>query len=117
MKVVSGIMLIVTKITLFAALAMLAASVLVGCQTGTSSGTTGDLESTTTQTTPEATSEPVAYTKDGKLFCPIMKSEIASKEKAVGYVDHKGTRYYMCCQPCLDQAQKDPAILDKVTQS
>lgn len=103
-----------TKFTLFAALAMLGASVLAGCQGGTPAEAAPE---SAQQSTPEAANEPVAYTKDGKLFCPIMKSEIASKEKAVGYVDHKGTRYYMCCKPCLDQAQKNPNIIDEVLKA
>lgn len=43
------------------------------------------------------TIEPERYS----LWCPIMRKPIASIEKATGYVDLSGTRYFVCCESCL----------------
>lgn len=60
--------------------------------------------------TGNAAAEPVAYTNDkGELVCPVMGTVIESKEKAVGYQDYEGTRYYFCCGGCPEQFKKDPA--------
>lgn len=56
------------------------------------------------------TSEPVVFkTKDGKMVCPMMGVEMKDESEAVGYVDHEGTRYYMCCDACLKMGKDDPA--------
>lgn len=43
------------------------------------------------------------------LYCSVMKHAIASYDKAGGYVDHEGVRYYVCCPNCLGAMAKDPA--------
>lgn len=43
------------------------------------------------------------------LYCPVMKSAVASYSKADFYVDHAGVRYYTCCAGCNDPLAKDPA--------
>lgn len=53
------------------------------------------------------------FKKDGELFCPIMKHSIPSADKAEGFVDHEGVRYYVCCGMCLGKAKADPSILKK----
>src|SRR5688572_13077434 len=47
--------------------------------------------------------EPIDYIKD--LMCPIM-GDAASKEYSTEY---NGTKYYVCCPPCLKKVTKDPA--------
>ena len=37
--------------------------------------------------------------------CPIMPSKEALEQF---YVDHEGERYYLCCQICIGQFQKNP---------
>lgn len=57
-----------------------------------------------------AAAEPVAFRNEkGELFCPVMKSVVASKEEAAGFADHKGKRYYFCCAMCPDKFKADPA--------
>jgi len=65
----------------------------------------GSTSSTSTET---GATEPPAYMVDGKLTCPVMGASIESKEKAVGYQDHEGTRYYFCCDMCPDAFKKEP---------
>lgn len=60
-----------------------------------------------------------AFEKDAKkyaatpkmesVYCPVMKSPIASISKANSYVDHEGTRYYMCCGGCDGKFKANPA--------
>ncbi len=52
--------------------------------------------------------EPVAFKKDGKLWCPVMDQEVESAEKAVGYQDVDGVRYYFCCAGCPEPFKEDP---------
>jgi hypothetical protein len=42
----------------------------------------------------------------GKVTCPLMNVATAP-EKAVGFVDIEGIRYYMCCDGCSNTAKKD----------
>ena len=72
----------------------------------------------TSSETPAKTSttetEPVAYTNEkGELFCPVMKSVVASKEKAVGFQDYEGKRYYFCCDMCPGKFKENPALYAK----
>ncbi|HZH98656.1 MAG TPA: YHS domain-containing protein, partial [Fimbriimonadaceae bacterium] len=46
--------------------------------------------------------------EQGKLICPVMKTEIAGVAQAVGYSDYKGKRYYFCCDGCKPAFDKDP---------
>ncbi len=41
--------------------------------------------------------EPVKFT----LWCPIMRQESKSIEKAIGYRDISDVRYYLCCDSCV----------------
>lgn len=43
------------------------------------------------------------------LYCPVSKEVIASYGAASGYVDHEGTRYYMCCAGCDAPLRKEIA--------
>lgn len=53
--------------------------------------------------------ETVAFVNaDGKLACPVRGDVIASKDKADGYSDYKGKRYYFCCASCKPQFDADP---------
>lgn len=64
--------------------------------------------------TSTTTTEPVAFTNEkGELFCPVMKSVVASKEKAVGFQDYEGKRYYFCCGMCPDKFKENPALYAK----
>ena len=44
---------------------------------------------------------------DGEIICPVMGSR-TSAEKAVGYQDYEGTRYYFCCGDCPEDFAADP---------
>jgi len=57
---------------------------------------------------PKAFTKPV--TKEA-LFCPAMKHSLPSVDKSGGYVDHEGTRFYVCCPNCMAETQKDIAKL------
>lgn len=45
---------------------------------------------------------------EGKLICPVMGTTIESPDKAVGYEDYKGKRYYFCCDGCPDEFHANP---------
>jgi len=93
-------------------LALLSAAFIVGCSTSADVAVTpaGSAEAVPAGIT-------VHKNAAGKVFCPIMKAEIEDPSKAVGYVDHEGTRYYMCCESCLERAKADPSILSKASAS
>lgn len=75
-------------------------------------GAVTSAETPTKSSTP--TAEPVAFTNEkGELFCPVMKTVVASKEKAVGYQDYEGKRYYFCCGMCPDKFKENPALYAK----
>ncbi|MDI9639360.1 YHS domain-containing protein [Kamptonema cortianum] len=42
------------------------------------------------------------------LKCPIMGTVMESHSLAVGYADHKGVRYYFCCDGCDEKFLADP---------
>lgn len=94
-----------------------AAILLAGCgappeesvSTSPAPGADAGAASTTTAALPEGIKE--YKNKDGKLECPIMKQVIESPEKADGFVDYEGVRYYLCCGMCVGKAKKDPKIL------
>jgi hypothetical protein len=85
-------------------------TVWVAALVGTAIGCSAGQEAAPGSETASA-SEPKAFMKNGKIFCPLMKAEIASVEEAEGYVDFEGTRYYVCCGFCLGKAKKDPAAV------
>lgn len=43
------------------------------------------------------------------LFCPVGKEAVPTYGAASGYVDHAGTRYYLCCAGCDAPMKKEPA--------
>jgi len=43
------------------------------------------------------------------LYCPVGKEAVPSYGAASGYVDHEGTRYYLCCAGCEGPMKKEPA--------
>lgn len=43
------------------------------------------------------------------LTCPVMGTVMPNHRSAVGYVDHAGVRYYLCCDGCDQTFQQDPA--------
>lgn len=43
------------------------------------------------------------------LFCPVMKKAVAGYDKASGYADHDGVRYYFCCAGCDVKFKANPA--------
>ncbi len=93
------------------ALALLATLAFFGCapsNTATEPAVPPTTESTAPKT--EAITTPVDFTnKEGKLICPVTGDVIASKDKAVGYQDYEGKRYYFCCDACPSAFKKDPA--------
>ncbi|MBI1331680.1 MAG: YHS domain-containing protein [Armatimonadetes bacterium] len=53
---------------------------------------------------------PVAFTNDkGELLCPVNGDVVASPDKAAGFQDYEGKRYYFCCAGCPDKFKADPA--------
>ncbi len=100
------------KLFIGSLLALVLGVTLVGCspaapaEEGTTPAPTGSEE--TSKTEGGATAEPVAFKKDGKLWCPVMDSEVESAEKAVGYQDVDGVRYYFCCAGCPEPFKEDP---------
>ncbi|MCW5936156.1 MAG: YHS domain-containing protein [Fimbriimonadaceae bacterium] len=49
----------------------------------------------------------------GEVVCPVMNDVIASPEKADGYQDYEGTRYYFCCGMCPGKFKENPALYVK----
>jgi hypothetical protein len=92
-------------------LGLIAAFVFVGCAAEPEAAApTGEANSAAKVETGGSTSEPVAFkNKDGKLVCPMMGVEMKDESEAVGYVDHEGTRYFMCCDSCLKMGKNDSA--------
>lgn len=43
------------------------------------------------------------------LLCPVMNKSLASLDQAWTQRDVKGVRYYLCCKPCEEQFDKEPA--------
>ncbi|MBX3095240.1 MAG: YHS domain-containing protein [Fimbriimonadaceae bacterium] len=80
---------------------------------GTDSKPAEDGGGTTSTTMGE---EVPAFMVDGKLVCPVMGATVESAEKAVGYQDYEGKRYYFCCGMCPEQFEKDPAKFVKAME-
>jgi YHS domain-containing protein len=52
----------------------------------------------------------VAYTNEkGELICPVLGEVIPSADKAAGFQDYEGKRYYFCCAGCPETFAKEPA--------
>ncbi|MFM9873518.1 MAG: hypothetical protein ACKVQS_08665 [Fimbriimonadaceae bacterium] len=100
------------RISLF--LVIIAGLLIAGC-----SSTTPEAKSDTTTKEPTAvtktdptSSEPVAFRNGkGELVCPMMGSVIKDEASAVGHVDYEGVRYYLCCDMCIEPANKDPKAM------
>jgi YHS domain-containing protein len=101
-------------IVLFALAAILSLALVAGCNSTTapeSNGTVGT--DTTKEPAPSEAGndlgETVAFTNDkGELVCPVQGDVIASPEKAAGFQDYEGTRYYFCCAGCPEAFAADP---------
>lgn len=50
----------------------------------------------------------VSEIKSEAYFCPVMKHETTA-DKAGGFADVKGVRYYICCGGCMAKFKADPA--------
>jgi YHS domain-containing protein len=50
------------------------------------------------------------------LYCAVMEQQIESVDKATGYVDYSGTRYYVCCGGCLGAMKSKPAEYAKAAE-
>lgn len=98
------------KLFIGSLLALVMGAALVGCSPAAPAeeGTTPPATGETSKTEGGATAEPVAFKKDGKLWCPVMDQEVESVEKAVGYQDVDGVRYYFCCAGCPEPFKEDP---------
>ena len=46
----------------------------------------------------------------GEVECPVMKEPVASPDKADGFQDHNGTRYYFCCGMCPGKFKENPDL-------
>lgn len=46
----------------------------------------------------------LAEPKKYSLWCPVMRKEMPTIEKAVGYLDRDGVRYFLCCESCMGSA-------------
>lgn len=44
----------------------------------------------------------------GAIACPVMGTAIDSPKDAVSYTDHKGIRYFFCCDSCEKLFLEDP---------
>jgi len=89
-----------------------AALLLAGCaapaETETKEGS-ASTPPTQTASLPEGITE--YRNAKGNLECPLMSAEIESPDKADGFVDYEGVRYYTCCSMCTGKAKADPKIL------
>lgn len=47
--------------------------------------------------------------KKEALYCPVMNSPVKSYDKASGYADYDGVRYYFCCAGCDTKFAAEPA--------
>jgi YHS domain-containing protein len=46
---------------------------------------------------------------DGKAVCPVMGTVMASDDSAVKKIEWEGTTYHICCPPCIEPFEADPA--------
>lgn len=103
------------KSSTFVAIAMLAFGSLIvaGCSsnsvdTPTGQGVSSDADKPV-QETPENMGETVAFKNEkGELVCPVQGDVIPSEDKAAGFQDFKGKRYYFCCAGCPEAFAADP---------
>lgn len=76
---------------------------------GTASSTDSGAKEKTSAPVKKTGTTVVAYRNaKGDLVCPVMGTVIGSEDKATGYQDYKGVRYYFCCDDCPKLFKKDP---------
>lgn len=90
---------------------------VVGCNsaktdTPTEQGATKDADKPMPDMSPEEhenMGETSAFTNEqGELVCPVQGDVIPSPEKAAGFQDYEGKRYYFCCAGCPEAFAADP---------
>jgi YHS domain-containing protein len=54
---------------------------------------------------------PPAQAKVGDRTRCIVSGDLFVVEEGSSYVEHEGQRYYVCCEHCVPDFQKDPAGL------
>jgi len=101
-----------TTIAIVGALGVLGAIFVAGCNSATDDEptptTTSSIDEPATETTETGTT--VAYTNEkGELICPVLGDVIPSADKAAGFQDYEGKRYYFCCAGCPETFAADPA--------
>ncbi|MGE0002291.1 MAG: YHS domain-containing protein [Fimbriimonadaceae bacterium] len=93
---------------------------LIGCATTPEPAASGDVSDTVQNTEKAAagaemeaavwpTDVEINKDAEGNVVCAVMNSKIESPDKAVGYQDYEGKRYYFCCDGCPESFKKDPA--------
>jgi YHS domain-containing protein len=106
-----------TSIVFAAALLMLGTLFVVGCNSTKTDapaeqGTNSNSGKQMPDMSPEEhenMGETVAFTNEkGELVCPVQGDVIPSPEKAAGFQDYKGKRYYFCCAGCPEAFAADP---------
>ncbi|MCC6403174.1 MAG: YHS domain-containing protein [Fimbriimonadaceae bacterium] len=106
--------------TFAATLTALAVVFLIGCAPepeAAASGENANAVKSTGAATGDAKLQAAAWPTDieiskdaeGNVVCPVMGTKVESPEKAVGYQDYEGKRYYFCCDGCPGAFKKDPA--------
>ena len=84
---------------------------LAGCNSGQAKEDP-DIEPSAPKAKPVAANWPkdikIHRNAKGDVECPVMKSVVASPEKAVDFQDYKGVRYYFCCDGCPEPFKADP---------
>ncbi|MEX2243960.1 MAG: YHS domain-containing protein [Fimbriimonadaceae bacterium] len=102
-------MKLTTTIAIVVALGVLGAIFVAGCNSATDDEPTPTTSSSNDKPATE-TGTTVAYTNEkGELLCPVLGEVIPSAEKAAGFQDYEGKRYYFCCAGCPETFAADPA--------
>ncbi len=95
---------------------------VVGCGTNSQSSTSDDLKTpqemassakkddTKAVAAAWPTNIKIHKNKEGKVACPVMGTLIESPDKAVGYQDYNGVRYYFCCDMCPPKFKENPSL-------
>ena len=51
---------------------------------------------------------PIYKNDKGEMICPVSGDVVKSIDKAAGFQDYKGKRYYFCCPMCPPKFKADP---------
>lgn len=106
-----------TQFVIAAAILALGTIFVAGCNASKSDSTTDQAPATSPdKKVPDLSreedkdlGETVAYTNEkGELVCPVLGDVIPSADKAAGFQDYKGKRYYFCCAGCPEKFAADP---------